>query len=99
MCITIINRVLFLYDMDNFTSPPTLPEVGLDGLVSEKKYTIISSVICVRFHQYYINCVWGKNTSLRQSPVCDFISSSLIIGQGHRFKRFLHSLVRTNLEV
>lgn len=37
MCITIINRVLFLYDMDSFTSPPTLPEVGLDGLASEKK--------------------------------------------------------------
>lgn len=38
MCITMINRVLFLYDMDSFTSPPTLPEVGLDGLASEKIY-------------------------------------------------------------
>lgn len=37
--------------MDSFTSPPTLPEVGLDGLVSE--ITIISSVILVHFHHYY----------------------------------------------
>lgn len=52
MCITMINRVLFLYDMDSFTSPPTLPEVGLDGLASEKihnyflcEYLYVSSVL------------------------------------------------------
>lgn len=48
-----MNRVLFLYDMDSFTSPPTLPEVGLDGLASEKNI-IIPFVIFV-YHQYYTN--------------------------------------------
>lgn len=46
--------------MDSFTSPPTLPEVGLDGLASEKKYTIISSVIFVHLHQYYTDLYMGE---------------------------------------
>lgn len=73
-----MNRVLFLYDIDSFTSPPTLPEVGLDGLASEKKYNYSLCNICISssvLHELF----------------------TLIIYQ--LFKRFLHSLVRTNLEV
>lgn len=61
-----INRVLFLYDMDSFTSPPTLPKVGLDGLASERKYTIIFSVKFAHFHQYYTDYMWGKIKALDQ---------------------------------
>lgn len=76
--------------MDSFTSPPTLPEVGLDGLVSE--ITIISSVILVHFHHYYTDLShMGKNTSLRPSSVLDFISSSLTGERLQALKAFAFS--------
>lgn len=63
--------------MDSFTSPPTLPEVGLDGLVSEitdnyffSNTDTFSSLLHCLSHMV-------KNTSLRPSSIPDFISSSL----------------------
>lgn len=52
MCITIINRVLFLYEMDSFTSPPTLPDVGLEGFASRTqiKWHVLSLQEKVQFN-------------------------------------------------
>lgn len=75
MCMTMMNRVLFLYEMESFTSPSTRPEVGLSrGSEMAQHHTSNSETLLLTPHHWDFHTPDAAGTKRNAWKIIDFQS-------------------------